>query len=179
MSLLSLTSPVVGDLGAAGLRPFLEKLRSVDSKLIGISSDQGQDSAIIDTLARHESVERQDVIGDAQAYTRALSGFRVVVTARFHTAVMALLAGVPTVALSGTIDQRASETFARLGYPVPVVRTNEPGVMDRLNHALSVAASLQYRDTRAVIERARAEAISQLAALDVARAPGFIEAGKA
>lgn len=176
---LSLTSPVMRDLGAAGLRPFLEKLRSVDSKLVGISSDQGQDSEIIDTLARHESVERQDVIGDAHAYTRALSGFRIVVTARFHTAVMALLAGVPTVALSGTIDQRASETFARLGYPVPVVRTNEPGVMDRLNHALSVAASLQYRDTRAVIERARAEAISQLAALDVARGPGFIEAGKA
>ena len=175
---LSLTSPVVRDLGG-GLRPVLEVLRSVDSKLVGISSDQGQDSAIIESLARQESVERQDVIGDARAYTRALSGFRVVVTARFHTAVMALLAGVPTVALSGTIDQRASETFARLGYPVPVVRTNEPGVLDRLNHALSVAASLQHRDTRAVIERARAEAISQLAALDGARAAGFMEARKA
>ncbi len=158
---VSLTPGVVREAGPR-LSSLIDVATGSGEPVTAISSDHAQDQIVLEAQVVNSGLRRQPVIADASHYVDDLASYRLIITARFHTAVLGLVAGTPVVVLSERRDDRAVETLTRLGYPVDVVRVDQDNAAVVLQDRVRQARLLSPAQLAGVVTAARQESLLQL-----------------
>jgi len=87
-----------------------------------VSNDPWYDLEIAQQLRERVALTIEPPISNYGRYIDSLADFDLVVSNRLHTAVFAMLAGVPVVPVEGNVG-KTTDIFGTFGYPLPVTQT--------------------------------------------------------
>jgi polysaccharide pyruvyl transferase WcaK-like protein len=113
------------------IKRIVEFIQSKGRKIIFITNEPFGDSSIATLFKNEFNIESLNVQSGYQEYSHNLSAFQYVVSARLHTNVLALTAGVPVIPVEGNVF-KTKELLTLSGYPVEVVDSTKSGWEDQL-----------------------------------------------
>jgi polysaccharide pyruvyl transferase WcaK-like protein len=125
-----------------GWRRVVELMAKDQDEVTFVSNEHGADVAFARELGTAPSspLRLGPVAPDFRAYAAQLAPFDLVVTARFHTAVLCCSLGVPCIAVEGT-NQRIRPALRGLLPENQLVTTTEPGWPEKIAAAAGSATA--------------------------------------